>query len=110
MGVVKEIYRKCKDDFLFGLLVHRSTPLLYSSNAKFPAEMFLGQKIATNIPYIPFGTAALMQHLRNFDDHECRFDPSEGDSCYVRINPTENVWEKGLLIRKVIGVPDMLWR
>ena len=29
-----------------------------------------------------------------------------GDSCYVRINPSENVWEKGLVVRKVIGEPD----
>ena len=68
--------------------------------------MFLGCKIATNIPYIPFGTAALMQHLRNDDhDHECRFNPNDGDPCYVRVNPSENVWEKGL-VRKVLGVPD----
>ena len=38
VGVVKEVYSKCKDDFLLGLLVHRSTPLLYSNNAKSPAE------------------------------------------------------------------------
>ena len=103
MGVVKEIYSKCKDDFLLGLLVHQSTPLLYP-NAKYPAELFLGCKIATNIPYIPFGTAALMQHLRNVDDHDNvhRFDPNDGDSCHLRINPNENVWEKGLVVRKVV--------
>ena len=69
VGVVKEIYSKCKDDFLSGLLVHRSTPLLYP-NAKSPAELFLGHKIATNIPYIPFETAALMHRLKNLDDHD----------------------------------------
>ena len=48
-----------------------------------------------------------MQHLRNNDhDHECRFNPSEGDVCYVRLNPMENVWEKGFVVRKVIRVPD----
>ena len=49
-----------------------------------------------------------MQCLRNVDDHDnvCRFEPNDGDSCYVRINPNENVWEKGLVIRKVVGVPD----
>ena len=51
-----------------------------------------------------------MQHLRNVDDHAhdkvCRFEPADGDFCYVRINPNENVWEKGLVIRKVICVPD----
>ena len=107
MGVVKEIYSKCKDDFLLGLLVHRSTPLLYSSNAKSPAEMFLGQKIATNIPYIPFGTAALIQCSTADDhDHVRNFDPQEGDSCWARLDPTGNVWSKGLVVRKVIGIPD----
>ena len=107
VDVVKEIYSKYKDDFLLGLLVHQSTPLLYSNNVKSPAEMFLGLKIATNIPYIPFGTAALMQHARNDDrDHECRFEPSEGDVCYARLNPMENVWEKGFIVRKVIWVLD----
>ena len=87
-------------------LVHRSTPSLYP-NAKSPAELFLGCKTATNIPYIPFGTAALMQ-CSSDDDHEhvCTFDPQEGDSCWARLDSTENVWSKGLVVRKVIGVPD----
>ena len=107
-GVVKEMYTKCKDHFLLGLLVHHSTPLLYSGNAKLPAEMFLGQKIATNIPYIPFGTAALMQHPDRSNDHdlEHQFNPQDGDFCYARLNPMENVWEKGFIVRKVIGFPD----
>ena len=104
VGVVKEIYAKCGNDFLLGLLVHRATPLLYP-NAKSPAEMFLGRRIAINIPCIPFGTAALIQCS---DDHDqvCTFDPKEGDSCWSRLNSTENVWNKGLVIRKVIGVPE----
>ena len=52
------------------------------------------------------GTAALMQRPRNSDDHERRFDPQVGDFCYARLNPIENVWEKGFIVRKVIGVPD----
>ena len=69
--------------------------------------MFLGRKIATNIPYIPSGTAALMQHPRNNDhDLECRFEPQAGHSCYARLNPKENVWEKVFVVRKVVGVPD----
>ena len=81
VGVVKEIYSKCKDNFLLGLLVNWSTLLLYP-NAKSPAELILGHKIATNIPYIPFGTAALMQCPKNDDhDHERGFDPNDSDSC-----------------------------
>ena len=48
-----------------------------------------------------------MQHPKSDDhDHELRFDPQEGDFCYARLNPMENVWEKGFIVRKVIGVPD----
>ena len=47
-----------------------------------------------------------MQCLKSGDqDHECRFDPQE-DFCYARLNPMENAWEKGFIVRKVIGVPD----
>ena len=28
VGIVKEVYTECGDDFLLGLLVHRTTPLL----------------------------------------------------------------------------------
>ena len=63
VGVIKEVYTKCGDDFLLGLLVHRATPLL-SSN-KSPAELFLGRKIATNIPCVPFGMAALVHHIES---------------------------------------------
>ena len=108
VGMVKEIYSKCKDEFLLGLLVHWSTPLLYP-NAKSPAELFLGRKIATNIRYVPFGTTALMQCSRNVDDHDhdkvCRFELDDGDFCYVRVIPNKNVWGKCLVVRKVIGVP-----
>ena len=49
-----------------------------------------------------------MQCPRNSDDHdhECRFEPQVGDSCYARLNPMEYVWGKGFIVRKVIGVPD----
>ena len=94
---------QCKDDFLLGLFVHRATPSLYL-NTKSPAEMFLG-RIAINIPYVPFGTAALIQRTDDHD-HVHTFDPQEEDSCWARLNPIENVWNKGLVIRKVIGVPD----
>ena len=102
VGVVKEICSKCKDDFLLGFLAHQSTPLLYN-NAKSPAELFLGCKIATNIPYIPFGTTALMQCLRDDHDHACKFDPNDGDSCYEcvgkRLSNKKGGWSTRLLCR-----------
>ena len=63
VGVIKEVYTKCGDDFLLGLLVHRAT-LLLSSN-KSLAELFLGHKIATNIPCVPFGMAALVHRTES---------------------------------------------
>ena len=48
-----------------------------------------------------------MQHPRNNDhDHECRFESNEGNVCYARLNPMEKIWEKGFVVRKVVGVPD----
>ena len=41
VGIVKEIYTKCGDDFLLGLLMHRTTPLLYMKSKLSPAELFL---------------------------------------------------------------------
>ena len=38
VGIAKEVYTKCKDDFLLGLLVHRTTPLLYMKSKLSPAE------------------------------------------------------------------------
>ena len=63
IGVIKEVYTKCGDDFLLGLLVHRATPLLPSN--KSPVELFLGCEIATNIPCVPFGMAALVHHTES---------------------------------------------
>ena len=63
VGVIKEVYTKYGDNISLGLLVHRDTPLL-SSN-KSPAELFLGRKIATNIPCVPFRTAALVHHTES---------------------------------------------
>ena len=32
------------------------------------------------------------------------FEP--GDNVWVRLNPIENVWKQGVVIRDVVGVPD----
>ena len=37
-GIVKEVYTKCKDDFLLGLLVHYTTPLLYMRSKRSPTS------------------------------------------------------------------------
>ena len=104
MGIVKDIYSKCQHEFLLGLLVHRATPLLYSTQAKSSAELFLGHKLSTNIPCIQFGMAALMQHKE--PEHKCLFEPKDGDICYARLDPSVNQWSKGFIVRQVVGVPD----
>ena len=35
-----------------------------------------------------------------------QFNPNDGDTCYICIDPNVNSWQKGTVIRKVIGVPD----
>ena len=40
-----------------------------------------------------------------YQEHIHTFDP-QGNSCWARLDPTENVWSKGLVVRKVIGVSD----
>ena len=52
VGVIKEIYTKCEDNFLLGLLVHRMTPLLYMRSKLSPAELFFGRRFASNLPVI----------------------------------------------------------
>ena len=42
-----EIYTKCGDNFLLGLLVHRLTPLLYMKSKLSPAELFFGRRLAS---------------------------------------------------------------
>ena len=52
VGIVKEVYTKCKDDFLLGLLVHRTTPLLYMKSKLSLAELFFSCRLASNLPVI----------------------------------------------------------
>ena len=51
-GIIKKVYTKCKDDFLLGLLVHCTTPLLYMKSKLSPAELFFGCRLASNLPVI----------------------------------------------------------
>ena len=52
VGIVKEVYTKCKDDFLLGLLVHRTTSLLYMKSKLSLAELFFSRRLASNLPII----------------------------------------------------------
>ena len=48
VGIVKEVYTKCKDDLL-GLLVHHTTPLLYMKSKLSQVELFFGCRLAINL-------------------------------------------------------------
>ena len=52
VGIIKEIYTEYGDNFLLGLLVHRTTPLLYMKSKLSPAELFFGHRLASNLPVI----------------------------------------------------------
>ena len=52
VDVIKEVYTKCKDDFLLGLLVHHTTPLLYMKSKLSPVELFFSHRLASNLPVI----------------------------------------------------------
>ena len=50
VGKIKEIYTKCGDNFLLGLFVHRTTPLLNTKSKFSPAELFFGCRLASDLP------------------------------------------------------------
>ena len=52
VGIVKEVFTRCKDEFLLGLLVHCTTPLLYTRSKFSLAELFFGCRLASNLPII----------------------------------------------------------
>ena len=66
--VIKEIYTKCRDDFLLGLLVHRTTPLLYLKSKLSPAELFFGHRLASNLPVIHKSNLEMVAERQPSDD------------------------------------------
>ena len=54
------VYTKCKDDFLLGLLVHSTTPLLYMRSKLSLAELLFGHRLASNLPIIHFSKSELV--------------------------------------------------
>ena len=52
VGIVREVYTECKDDFLLGLLLDHTTPLLYMKSKSSPAELFFCHRLASNLPII----------------------------------------------------------
>ena len=91
-GFVKEVYTKCKNDFLLGLLVHGTTPLLYMKSKLSLAELFFGHRLASNLPVIHNCNPELVAEQQPLDDpsrtREVNFEP--GDNVWVCLSPIEN--------------------
>ena len=107
VGIVKEIYTKCGDNFLLGLLVHRTTPLLYMKSKLSPAELFFGRRLASNLPVIHNSNPELVAEQPSDDSSRTRnvnFEP--GDNVWVCLSLIENSWKQGVIIQNVVGVPD----
>ena len=68
VGIIKEIYTKSKDNFLLGLLVHRTTPLLYMKSKLSPAELFFGHRLVSNLPIIHNSNPELVAERQPLDD------------------------------------------
>ena len=99
-----EIYTKCGDNFLLGLLVHRTTPLLYMKSKLSPAELFFGRRLALNLPVIHNSNPELVAERQPSDDssrtRNVNFEP--GDSVWVHLNPMDNVWRQGVVIHDLV--------
>ena len=108
VGIFKEIYTKCRDNFLLGLLVHRTTPLLYMKSKLSPAELFFGHRLASNLSVIHNSNPELVAE-RQLSDDSSRTSNVNFESCdnaCVCLSPIENSWKQGIVICNVVGVPD----
>ena len=93
VGVIKEIYTKCGDNFLLGLLVHRTMPLLYMMSKLSPAELFFGRRVASNLHVIHNSNPELVAKRQPLDDSSRtrneNFEPN--DNVCMHLSPLENV-------------------
>ena len=109
VGIIKEIYTKCGDNFLLGLLVHRTTPLLHMKSKLSPAELFFGCRLASNLPVTHNSNPELVAEQHSDDSSRTRnmnFEP--GDNVWVCLSPIENSWKQGVIIRDVVGSPRLI--
>ena len=108
--VVKEVCTKCKDNFLLGLLVHHTTPLLYMKSKLSLAQMFFGQKLSSNLPIIHNSDPALVAerqpYIKPSRTRDVNFEA--GNSVWVCLNPIDNIWKQGMVIRQVVGSPRLI--
>ena len=87
--------------------MHRSTPLVYMKSKLSLAELFLGCRLASNLPIIHHSNPELVAECQPLDDpsrtREVNFEP--GDNVWVCLSPIENTWKQGVVICSVVGVP-----
>ena len=110
VGIVKEIYTKCGDNFLLGLLVHRATPLLYMKSKLSPAELFFGRRLASDLPVIHNSNPELVAERQPSDDSSRTRNVNfgTGDNVWVRLSLIENSWKQGIIIHDVVGSPRLI--
>ena len=88
--------------------MHRTTPLLYMRSKLSLAELFFGQRLASNLPIIHNSNPELVAEHQTIDEpsrtREVNFEP--GDGICVCLSPIENTWKQGVIIHNVVGVPD----
>ena len=110
VGIVKEMYTRCGDNFLLGLLVHRTTPLLYMKSKLSPAELFFGRRLASNLPVIHNSNPELVAEQQPSDDssrtRNVNFEP--GDNVWVRLSPIEYSLKQGVIKRNVVKSPRLI--
>ena len=66
--------------------------------------MFFGRKLASNLPIIHQSDPELVADLEPSRTRDINFQ--EGDGIWVCLNPIDNTWKQGVIIRQVVGVPD----
>ena len=111
VGVVKEVYTKCKDNFLLGLLVHHTTPLLYMRWKLSPAELFFGCRLASNLLIIHNSNPELVAECQPSTESSSRTREVNFEACngkWVCLSTIENTWKQGIVIHSVLGSPRLI--
>ena len=70
--------------------------------------MFFGRSMASNLPVTHYSNPELVAERQPLDDsprtRSVNFEPD--DNVWVRLSPLQYVWRQGIVICRVVGVPD----
>ena len=78
---------------------------LFMKSKLIPAEMFIDRKLASNLPIIHQSDPELVAERQNLMEPS-RTRDTRYDGIWVCLNPIDNTWKQGVIIRQVVGVPD----